>query len=216
MPANRAVVAQGQVQDFRCANCGHCRSPLFPKLLTNSECCATIGQRRPQCAQLGLAAQVFRFRIPGVQIVVIAAAHFPPNYSRTLNAAPQSDNADHNEQLGLVCDASEPGSCCAGVQDRDSHCGVVVWCGLTSQRFLCRVTLIILFLSNKNLSKVDHTTQQHHNTHPRGAPLRPCAAAAFVHSGCSRLGGGGGEQRRNPPRSRPPPQPNFPQITHEL
>jgi hypothetical protein len=38
-------------------------------------------------------------------------------------AAPQSDKVDHNGQLGLVCDASEPGSCCAG-----SGSGFPVWC----------------------------------------------------------------------------------------
>ena len=128
-------------------------------------------------------AQNRGFGPPRVQIVVIAAAHLSPNYSRTLNAEPQSDNVDHNGQLGLVCDASEPGSCCAGVQDRDSHCGVVVWCGLTSQRFLYRTTLIIFFLSNKNLTNPHHTTQQWESrscTATARFDIAACAAVAFA------------------------------------
>ena len=130
--------------------------------------------------------------------MVIAAARLSPKYSRILNAAPQSDNVDHNGQLGLVCDASEPGSCCAGVQDRDSHCRVVVWCGLTSQRFLCRTTLIIFSCQIKTL--LTHTTPHNNTTISTHGGVH----LAAVRGGCGRLGGGGGggEQRRKPPRPR--------------
>jgi hypothetical protein len=71
-------------------------------------------------------------------------------------------------------------------------------CGLTSQRFLYRTTLIIFSCQIKTL--LTHTTPHNNTTISTHGGVH----LAAVRGGCGRLGGGGGggEQRRKPPRPR--------------